>query len=321
MRNAAQPVPYSHCEAGHVWTADQHTGAECPVCGRPVLGVADAIATGRRVYPKWIAALPVVVVAAAFIAFVVVLAADNGLQGRGAGVLCAIVPLLGVGAMAALIAWYGRRQRERYSAVMHRVADERGFVFAPQMHELLSARVRCLPLFQWGHSQSTANVLQGMLDEIECIICRHRWVTGSGKSRTEHARLVVVLADVPLPLPEFQMAPEQWYHKVGGWLGMKDIGFGGSDEAARFSSRYRLTGSNEDAVRDAFTEPVVNWFADHPGWTIQSSNGFLLLTRPPKQKSFRLSTTTDSVPTFEEALRLIDDSAEAATVLLPPRSA
>jgi hypothetical protein len=320
MRNAAHPVQYSHCEAGHVWTADQHTGAECPVCARPIEGVANVIPTGRREYPKWIAVLPAVIIVSAFIIFVGVQAAANGLQAAG-GALCAILPLLGVGAIVALIVWSGRRRQERYTAVMQRVANERGLLFAPQMHERLLARVGQLPFFQWGHSQSTVNVLQGMRDGIECIVCRHRWITGSGKNRREHARLVVVLADVPVRLPEFQLAPEQWYHKVGGWLGMKDIGFGGSEEAVRFSSRYRLNGPNEDAIRDAFTEPVVNWFADHPHWTVQAAGQCLLLTRPPKLKPFRLALTADPVPTEEDVLRLIDDSAEAASLLIPRSAA
>jgi hypothetical protein len=318
MSESGQSVQYNHCEAGHVWTADQHSGAGCPVCARPVLATSNAIATGRREYPKWVAALPAVVIVGAIASFVVI---QGGNGWNGPGVLFAFVPVLILGCIVAPVVYFSRRRRRKYAEVMERVAAERGFVFAPQMHERLSQRVRCLPLFQWGHSQSTVNVLQGSLDGTECIVCRHRWVTGSGKNRTEHARLVVVLADVAARLPQFELAPEQWYHKVGGWLGMKDINFGGSDEAARFSSKYRLTGSNEDAIRDAFTEPVVNWFADRPHWTVQGAGRFLLLTRPPKLRSFRLSASTDPVPTVEEVLRLIDESAEAAALLVSPQSA
>ncbi len=52
-------------------------------------------------------------------------------------------------------------------------------------------------------------------------------------------------------------------------------------------------------------------------WTVQGAGRFLLLTRPPKLRSFRLAASTDPVPTVEEVLRLIDESAEAASVLIP----
>lgn len=297
----AESVQYSHCDLGHVWTVD-HAADVCPVCRGAALETSGKIATGQYELPKWV--VPVIIAA------VISVPVGVGIvTGDVFGFAVMAIPLLIFAPLIALFAVVGRRSRRRYAEAMEQFARERGFVFVPEMHHRLASRLQRLPLFQWGHSRSSVNVLQGRIEGLECIICRHQWVTGSGKNKTRHSRLVVVLMDVPGRLPEFELAPEHWYHKVGSWFGMKDINFGGSDWADVFSARYRLTGRNEDAVRDVFTEPVVRWFAEQPQWTVQSAANTLLFTRQQVTSTFRLTTSTDPVPTQPELDALLSNAS------------
>ena len=64
-------------------------------------------------------------------------------------------------------------------------------------------------------------------------------------------------------------------------------------------------------------KPVVDWFAERPGWTVQSAGQYLLLSRPASLKSFSFSLSSDPIPKAEDVLRLIDESAETAALLVP----
>ncbi len=308
-------IQYSHCEAGHVWTVER-AGDACPVCEGPALGTSGQIATGRGALPHW--AIPAMI--AGIVGVLGIMAVIAFVTGEGAEALLMFVPLLIGGTLVAAVVLLGVRASRKYAAAMQQFASQRGFVFAPEMHERLSARLACLPLFQWGHSRNSVNVLQGELNQTECIICRHQWTTGTGKNKSRHSRLVVVLPQAGRGLPEFQLGPEQWIHKVGSWFGMKDINFGGSELAAKFSSNYRLTARDEDSIRDVFTEPVVTWFAENPRWTVQSAGNALLFSRQNLSPTLKIATSTDRVPTAEELDSLLEESAAAAALLTQSRA-
>lgn len=64
----------------------------------------------------------------------------------------------------------------------------------------------------------------------------------------------VVMAQLTNNLPEFYLSREYFYHKLGEIIGFKDIDF---HDYPEFSERYRLTGPDENAIRQLFTPHVI----------------------------------------------------------------
>ena len=116
-----------------------------------------------------------------------------------------------------------------------------------------------------------------------------RFVTGSGKSRTEHHQTVVLFPTSANGLPDFTLAPENFFHRIGQVFGYQDIDF---DEDEAFSRAYLLRGEDEAAIRSALNPVVRSFLTGAPGWTVQTKQGAAALFRsnqrckPPELPAF-----------------------------------
>lgn len=73
--------------------------------------------------------------------------------------------------------------------------------------------------------------------------------------------------------PRFELKPEGIWDK---FLHRPDIDFANHKA---FSSRYRLWGPSEAAIRALFTSARLNFLTDRPGWTIEADGAWLKLSR------------------------------------------
>ncbi len=80
-----------------------------------------------------------------------------------------------------------------------------------------------------------------------------------------------------LSLPEFYMKPETIFHKIGQWLGMKDINF---EEYPKFSSQYWLKGEDEEYIRYSLNDDFLKYFTVARNWHVEGVGYFLILYRP-----------------------------------------
>lgn len=76
-----------------------------------------------------------------------------------------------------------------------------------------------------------------------------------------------------LMLPAFDLRPEGVIDKLAG---RADVDF---DSHPKFSSRYLLWGVSEDALRTLFTQGLLDFFSERPGWHIEGRGGWLLIRR------------------------------------------
>lgn len=209
-------------------------------------------------------------------------------------------PALFVGAMVAgTVALVGGvvyasvRARKARTEAMRVVATTMGFAF---QETTTPDALGAFPLMEHGRSREGRNVLTGTLAGRPATICDYRYVIHSGKSSHEVRQTIVIFSEPQRGLPDFELRPENVFHKLVAVFGYQDIDFA-SHEA--FSKAYLLRGQDEEAIRRTFTSSVLLLLAAEPGWSLQASAGRLLV--------FRSAKVADAaqVPSFAaDALRL-----------------
>ncbi|HSK10273.1 MAG TPA: hypothetical protein VK911_11915 [Vicinamibacterales bacterium] len=180
--------------------------------------------------------------------------------------------------MAGLVVAYIRAERRRNEG-MARASETIGFAFTPKGDPgELKARAD-LPLFGNGHSRKVRNVMTGRMGGVEAQLFDYQYTVGGGK-HSHTWRQTVALLPAPPGLPDFVLAPENIFHKVGQRFGYQDIDF---DHSPEFSSRYLLRGTDETAIRAAFSQDRLAFLAGQPGWTVESRGAYLGIYRAGKR--------------------------------------
>jgi hypothetical protein len=80
-------------------------------------------------------------------------------------------------------------------------------------------------------------------------------------------------------LAAFSLRPEGAWDKISSWFGSADIDF---ETHKKFSRSFVLRGQNEAAVRRLFTPPVLDYFEQHSGSSVEGSDHTLLFYRHGK---------------------------------------
>jgi hypothetical protein len=77
-----------------------------------------------------------------------------------------------------------------------------------------------------------------------------------------------------LALPEMLLKPENFFHKIGAWLGLQqDIDF---EEHPEFSDRFLLQGEDEHRIRNIMQDRVRKFFVIEKDWCMESVGFFLI---------------------------------------------
>ena len=202
----------------------------------------------------------------------------------------ALIPLLILG--GAAVGWFvlalARAEGKRTEA-LSQAASALGLVFEPRGDLDLLRATADLPLFNRGRSRQVRNVMRGRAaGEGDIKIFDYRYTTGGGKN-SHTWRQTVALFPAGDGLPDFVLAPENIFHRIGKLFGYQDVDF---DENREFSSRYLLRGRDETAIRAAFTSDRLAFLAGEPGWTIEARSGHLAVykarrrVRPEELQTF-----------------------------------
>ena len=171
-----------------------------------------------------------------------------------------VVALAGGGVYASI-----RFERKR-TEELEQACTAMGFQWLGDGLHLLPA----LPLFSKGHGRKVKNAMEGTTADRRVTLLDYTYVTGSGRSQQTHRQTVAVFPAGARGLPDFTLAPENFFHKIGQMFGYQDIDFDG-DEA--FSNAYLLRGQDEAAIRSALNAVVRSFLAGSPGWTVQTQQG------------------------------------------------
>jgi hypothetical protein len=163
---------------------------------------------------------------------------------------------------------------------MRVAADTMGFAFQDSVHlDDVTARGD-LPLYGHGHTKRVSNVLTGRVGDQDVLLFDYQYTTGSGKESNTRRQTVALFPGGGPRLPDFVLAPENVFHKIGQAFGYQDIDF---DSNPTFSSHYLLRGVNDYAIRTAFPPDTLAFFEQHQGWHVEVRGGCVGIYRAGKR--------------------------------------
>jgi hypothetical protein len=225
----------------------------------------------------------------------------------------------GILAVAGIAFYFAFLAGKKRTAALADVALLMGFTFEAKVPKERLATLGSFHLFKRGRSQRAKNLMRGKSGYGEVVVLDYQYTTGSGKSSHTHNQTVAIFPGVATAagLPEFTLAPEHWWDKIGQVLGYQDIDFEASEE---FSKHYLLRGPSETAIRAAFGTEALGFFAQNQGWSVESAGGALAVYRGEKR-----CTPEEFQPFLAEtaAVRraLVRDSSGRPAPILTPRPA
>ena len=192
----------------------------------------------------------------------------------------AIIIGLGVlGFVGALVLLVRRAERARTEA-LQQASLGLGLSFAAEGDLEQIKAVADLPLFGHGHSRHVTNVMIGRTGSADVTVFDYQYTTGGGKESHTWRQTVVLYPGGARGLPDFVLAPENVFHKLGQMFGYQDIDF---DSSPLFSARYLLRGPDEAAIRSAFTDEVRGFLEQEQGWTVEVRAGSVGIYRAGKR--------------------------------------
>lgn len=186
-----------------------------------------------------------------------------------------LVVSLGLLAIVSAFALAAISEKKRATAFAEFAAHS-GLQLAADAGEVLS-HLPQFHLFKQGHSRRAKHWLRGGQGGEELWIFDYQHVTGAGKNRRTHRHTVAAFPRLATGLPEFQLRPENIFHKIGAAFGYQDIDI---QEHPEFSKRYLLRGPAEDAIRQFFTLARVEGLMNMEPMCIEAAETALIIYPP-----------------------------------------
>jgi len=138
--------------------------------------------------------------------------------------------------------------------------------------EILNAH-KVFKLFSTGGSRKVRYILSGELESKEpALIFEYSYVVSTGKSSHVYYQHILSVK-LDQNLPPFTLRPENFFHRIGEWLGFKDIDF---EAYPQFSDAYRLRSNNENKVRNLFNEFLLGFLSYEKGWWIECNGNTII---------------------------------------------
>jgi len=192
-----------------------------------------------------------------------------------------------------------KRQKE-----LQLMADSLGFSYNDEQTEKVRQLLESSSMLG---NEMFFNVLGGIFNGTYFAIGDFNITVGSGSRKRKQYQTYVVIHSGKLIAPNFCLQPECTLFRMAEGLlnrvtGSFDIDF---PSHPAFSDNYFLKGSDENAVRNFFTPPVLEYFQAHHGLSVEVFNGTLVF--------FRLGELVKP----DDIKALIDNAMEVHQVLLP----
>jgi hypothetical protein len=180
----------------------------------------------------------------------------------------------GVAGFLALIFWATWLSERKRMLAMTETCKLMEFTFVEKVSKEQLAAFGRTPLFKLGHSHKAYNLMQGGVGDIDLLLLDYRYIVGHGKHQQTHNQTLVLLPTGATHLPNFQLFPEGFFHKLAKLFGKEHIKF---PENKAFSDQYQLRGPNEMAIRRVFTPEVLAHFAQNAGWSVEAHDGWFVV--------------------------------------------
>jgi hypothetical protein len=191
-----------------------------------------------------------------------------------------VLLIVGILALIGGISVVSMRMAKQRVEELAAASQAMGFTFEPDGDLAVMKGFGDLPLYGHGHSKQVRNVMTGKAGERDVKLFDYRYITGGGKDSHTWNQTVALFPQGGGGLPDFLLAPENIFHKIGQVFGYQDIDF---DSSPDFSSHYLLRGPDEMAIRSAFGADALSYFGQERGWHVEVAGGNVGIYRSDKR--------------------------------------
>lgn len=167
-----------------------------------------------------------------------------------------IFVLIVMGVMGLLFLWavYASYQRQKQ---LEALAQRWGFSYQPQGDRRLRSAMGQFKLFHQGRQGNLSHLIQGEDGGALISIFDYSYRTGTHDKSHIHRQTVVLVESTKMNLPQFFLAPENVFHRIGGLFGYQDVDF---PDYPEFSRRFLLKGRDEGPLRSLFNYETIPLF-------------------------------------------------------------
>lgn len=164
-------------------------------------------------------------------------------------------------ALIVALVLYAKKKAEERRRALEQAAAQLGFTFTADAPLTIIPGLEQHYLFSQGHSKKLYNMMYGTVAGARAAIFDYRYTIGHGKHQSTLTQSVLYFQSDKLSLPFFSLRPEGFGHKLISALGYQDIDFGNRPE---FSGKYLLRGTDEQGIRSAFHDSVLEYYENNP---------------------------------------------------------
>lgn len=133
--------------------------------------------------------------------------------------------------------------------------------------------------FGRGHSQAVKMLIAGRRGDIDWALMDYQYkvTTSNGKSTsTVTYNVGVVAAKVPLAMPPMSLTQENFFNRIGEWVGRREL----KTESSEFNDRYFIQTSDEQATYDLLHPQMIEYLMGLPVRFWQMGGTWVLLHQP-----------------------------------------
>jgi hypothetical protein len=187
----------------------------------------------------------------------------------------ALIFVFFIGFVVVVSLYKSKRARERREQI-RAIAPMFGWQFVESAPFNWIPNLDKFSLFNSGHSKSISNMLYGEANGVKAALFDYEYVVGSGKNRSTYNQSVAYFEPRDLSVPVFSLRPENALHKFAAVFGYQDIDFG---NRPLFSSKYLLRGSDEQLIRNTFTDALLTFYETNQGLATDGGGNQLFVFR------------------------------------------
>ena len=194
-----------------------------------------------------------------------------------------------IAAVVVLFARYAKKLERERTMGLKSSATLLGWQFTEEAPLNYLPNLDSFPLFSQGHDKRIKNLMYGETNGVKAALFDYIYVVGSGKNQHTYYQSVVYFEPSHLNLPFFSLRPENVLHKLIAAFGYQDIDFG---NRPTFSSKYLLRGTDEQGIRNAFSDALLAFYETNQGASTDGGGNQLFIFRqgyrtpPPEAQSF-----------------------------------
>lgn len=149
-----------------------------------------------------------------------------------------------------------------------------GLEFLPQLPTPDVQRFNRFPFSQSGRGQLLKQAVIAETEFLRMTLFDFTYTTGSGKNQHSHSVAILLATSPDFRLPALNIEPEHWGHRLANFFGQKDIAI---EDDPEFSKQFRITGGNEQAVREFLTPSRRQAWREHTAWKLQTNNDAFII--------------------------------------------